>query len=652
MSTEALEQRERKPHKVDAAEANGHSSDVPDFAAAEEFAADVAGDSTDVPEPEDAEAEASTSHAKIYFVRVPRPPYNDDLVKKLSAQFQEQVAKLKGMNAKMAAKREELREVRRQLVVGRSLKDGSQPEYEEKLNRLKQLRDLRNGYVAKIQAIKENLRGLDCKSEEELDAKVKELEDKISHGSLILREEKQVVQQISKLQTQRAQIRDYDNQKNALTELEAETQKVKVVMAELDGEFGILKAERDQAQGIIKEIMTKVKAFEAELKDMEEEQKEAVAAKNEALAALDKARTDMNESMVDYRDNRTFSLKVRDMVTAGQVEEARALCVAQVDEYVGKIASDFTFRKEYYSLWASQRRYAVSELLPDSTTVVKEPRAGDAGKPGAKGGKPDKGAKAPPPKPQGAEKAKLLIEQLMAEASAEVSRKNAGRPPVDADYDEGDADDELDETPAAPAPVAEAAKPRAAAASARPADVLKSVELPKIVDEEFVPPVMKTEADKAAAAAEKDKERQREEQMRRMAEAEEKKRKAAEAKEKKRKEMEAKRKADEEAKKIQDAAEAAERAKHAAAERAAAEAKKKAAEAAAKAAAEAKAANNPAAKVIAKSQVTVAAKAKPPSNDLMRYWKMFKKNTSVQMGILAAVLSIIMIALVVMAARS
>lgn len=122
--------------------------------------------------------------------------------------------------------------------------------------------------------------------------------------------------------------------------------------------------------------------------------------------------------------------------------------------------------------------------------------------------------------------------------------------------------------------------------------------------------------------------------------------------EKKRKEMEAKRKADEEAKKIQDAAEAAERAKHAAAERAAAEAKKKAAEAAAKAAAEAKAANNPAAKVIAKSQVTVAAKAKPPSNDLMRYWKMFKKNTSVQMGILAAVLSIIMIALVVMAARS
>jgi hypothetical protein len=110
MSTEVLE-----PRKGDAAEANGHGeSDVPDFAAAEDFAADVAGDSTDVPEPEDAEAEAeaSTSNAKIYFVRVPRPPINDELVKKLSAQFQEQVAKLKGMNAKMADKR-----VRKAMVI-------------------------------------------------------------------------------------------------------------------------------------------------------------------------------------------------------------------------------------------------------------------------------------------------------------------------------------------------------------------------------------------------------------------------------------------------------------------------------------------------------------------------------------------------------
>ena len=101
---------------------------------------------------------------------------------------------------------EELRELRRQLGVGRSLKDGSQPEYEEKLNRLQQQRTVRNNYQAKMVAIKDNLRGLECKSEGELEARVKELEDRISHGSLLLREEKMVVGQISKLQSQRAQV--------------------------------------------------------------------------------------------------------------------------------------------------------------------------------------------------------------------------------------------------------------------------------------------------------------------------------------------------------------------------------------------------------------------------------------------------------------
>ena len=47
----------------------------------------------------------------------------------------------------------------------RSLKDTSQPEFEEKLNRLKQLRDLRTGYLDKISAIKNNIKGLDFKSE-------------------------------------------------------------------------------------------------------------------------------------------------------------------------------------------------------------------------------------------------------------------------------------------------------------------------------------------------------------------------------------------------------------------------------------------------------------------------------------------------------
>ncbi|PNH03498.1 hypothetical protein TSOC_010449 [Tetrabaena socialis] len=399
---------------------------------------------------------------------------------------------------------------------------------------------------------------------------------------------------------------------------------------------------------------------------MEEEVKEAAAAKNETAAALDRARSEMNESMAEYRDNRTFSLKVRDLVTAGQVDEARALCVAQVDELVARLGSDAPFRDEYYHLWALQRKYAVSELLPDSTAVVKEARA-EAGGKFAKGGKAGDvrgggGARPPPPKPQGAEKARLLIEQLMAEASVEAGRKIAGRAAAEAEaHSSGDADDEQEEAGPAPVvgtlPVVEApSKPRSSAASARPADVLKLVELPVIEDVAFVPPVIKSAAaDAVVAGSEQDKQRLREEQAAKAAEAELRKKKAAESKEKKRKEADVKRTADAEVRKVEAVAAAAERVKQQAAERADAEAKRKAADAVAKAMADAKLSTNPAAKIIAKSQVTVAAKTKPQSSgtgpDLQRYWKAFKKNSQLQLALVAALLIVVLLWLMIQATR-
>ncbi len=41
----------------------------------------------------------------LYFVRIPKPPMDDTQLKKLQAEFQAHVTKLKGINAKLAAKR-------------------------------------------------------------------------------------------------------------------------------------------------------------------------------------------------------------------------------------------------------------------------------------------------------------------------------------------------------------------------------------------------------------------------------------------------------------------------------------------------------------------------------------------------------------------
>lgn len=82
---------------------------------------------------------------------------------------------------------------------------------------------------------------------------------------------------------------------------------------------------------------------------------------------------------------------------------------------MAKLSTDTAYYKEYQTLWAGQRKAPVSELLPKSCTNAVEPASA---KPAGKGAA---GARAPPPEPRGAEKAKLLIEQLMQEASREAA---------------------------------------------------------------------------------------------------------------------------------------------------------------------------------------------------------------------------------------
>jgi hypothetical protein len=109
---------------------------------------------------------------------------------------------------------------------------------------------------------------------------------------------------------------------------------------------------------------------------------------------------------------------VRDLVAAGQVEEARALCLAQVDEMMDKINSNAPFRAEYTKLWGQQRKYIVSELLPMSGPPEVRPAA--KGAPAARG---------MPAKPQGAQKAAAIIASVMEETSRVLAEKARMAPP-------------------------------------------------------------------------------------------------------------------------------------------------------------------------------------------------------------------------------
>jgi hypothetical protein len=105
-------------------------------------------------------------------------------------------------------------------------------------------------------------------------------------------------------------------------------------------------------------------------------------------------------------------------------------------------------RRDYIKLWSEQRRYLVSELLPESGAVEPKPAAA-AGK-GDKG----KGKPAAPLVPQGAMKAQAIIAAALAEADAAVAAKRLAEPQPAVQEEPSEPEEEEEEAaevPAAPA---------------------------------------------------------------------------------------------------------------------------------------------------------------------------------------------------------
>lgn len=90
--------------------ANGHIDfdQVPSFGAEQEYAEEdpvLVVEEQGAPVLEQPGKVDESRRTAIYWVRVPKPPVNDDLLKGLQAEFQAQVAKLKVLNVKLGAKR-------------------------------------------------------------------------------------------------------------------------------------------------------------------------------------------------------------------------------------------------------------------------------------------------------------------------------------------------------------------------------------------------------------------------------------------------------------------------------------------------------------------------------------------------------------------
>jgi hypothetical protein len=291
-------------------------------------------------------------------------------------------------------------------------------------------------------------------------------------------------------------VREFQAAQGDLGQLEADLKRVKAMLAEQQDEFKIITGERDQVKVIITDLQAKLKTVTDAISYLDSERSEIEAHKGELQEQLRAAREDNDAAMAEYRENRKLSLALRDLVDAGEVGAAAQQAAQQVETYMAKLAADAAYRKEYLTLWCQQRKYLVSELLPQSGVV-----AAPVAPPPTKGG-----AKAPGPAvPQGAAMAQAAIAAALEAADAELAAVRRAAPaPVRAATPSSEEEEEVEaEAPTAAAPAADKQQRRIVpgapdellfvpkARQHKPADPLAAAAAPAApaVEYEYLPPV-------------------------------------------------------------------------------------------------------------------------------------------------------------------
>ncbi|XP_052167505.1 proton pump-interactor BIP103 [Oryza glaberrima] len=216
----------------------------------------------------------------------------------------------------------------------------------EKLKAIEPLRNRLGKFRDENNAIRAQGAGI-CSSIEELEKSIKRLNDRISHESIPLDEEKRLIKQIRELEktrpkvistsANRAQIQD------TVVERDAIQDQVKIIGEGIDG----VKKERQAVRSKIKVLEDELKAIDMEMGSLQEDLTAATARKDKAHESLVQLRHARDAYNASFHQNRQLLSKARDLASRSELAQVQELYKTQVDKFVAEWCNSKAFREDY-----------------------------------------------------------------------------------------------------------------------------------------------------------------------------------------------------------------------------------------------------------------------------------------------------------------
>lgn len=293
----------------------------------------------------------------LWVVKVPRPEQDEQA--QAVATMEEQLAgfseKIDKIQETFVAKQEERSAAREQTAIVRDRLREVSSEVREKFSVLKPLQDRMKEINDGARAVKDMQYNLKCTSEEQLDNTINTLESRLeSEYELSVIDQKAILRQIKTLKASREDIKAYDTRKAAVAESKMDKEELGERIKFLKGEVEILKAQEDVQKKIFDHYRNAEKTADEAVKEAQGKRVGLIKERSKVSSDLRTARKSLQANKGEFWRTRRTVGKARDFIKEGNIAEAEALCLEQMEHMHARLNKDADYRVEFFALLKKQ----------------------------------------------------------------------------------------------------------------------------------------------------------------------------------------------------------------------------------------------------------------------------------------------------------
>ncbi|CAI5491616.1 unnamed protein product [Closterium sp. Naga37s-1] len=294
-------------------------------------------------------AEPTITHREFYFIRIPRPDLSAEInkIKAVEQRVKEKRDKQQAVSAALRLKKAQWSEAFEALKAARARARDCSQDVRNKFDEAKPLQGVLRKMNESKASVRDRGRGLECTTEAQLNALIAATEHRMQHETISLKEEKQLMKELKELEASRPKVKEMEALTASFQESQGQRDSIQERLKPLMAEVDVLKLERDAAQKICATLEAEAAALDEEVQALFGERTKAQLDADKVYDELRAARAATNKKDEDFRQYRADLATIQELASKKDVAALEAFCEQQRERTHLRLNTDAAYRAAY-----------------------------------------------------------------------------------------------------------------------------------------------------------------------------------------------------------------------------------------------------------------------------------------------------------------